>query len=76
MVDAYSETWIEVRDRAVALIDAARSRLEQVDQSQNESQFLRGKIAACREILAMAQPKPVDYSKAPEELKARDRSGI
>lgn len=76
IVDAYSETWIAIRERANEIIEAARGRLELADQSQNESQYLRGKIAAMREVLDMAKPKAVKIDKIPEELRPRDRSGI
>ena len=44
-IDAYSETWLVVVKKAGDMIDAARSRLEQNEQSLSESQFLRGRIA-------------------------------
>jgi hypothetical protein len=77
MIDAYSETWREMAAKANGIIEASRTRLEQVDQSQSESQFLRGKIAALREILALAQPRSITASdRMPDELRPRDRSGI
>jgi len=77
MIDAYSETWHDMAIKANEIIEASRTRLEQVDQSQSESQFLRGKIAALREILALAQPRPlVANNSMPDELRPRDRSGI
>lgn len=74
-IDAYSETWLAVVKKANDIIDAARSRLEQNDQSLSESQYLRGRIAAAREIVGMVMPAPI-AKEIPPEAKARDRSGI
>ena len=77
MIDAYSETWQAVRDKAIAIIEQSRSRLEQRDQTEAETQFLRGKIAALRQMLEMTQPKPiVATDQIPDALRPRDRSGI
>jgi hypothetical protein len=38
-IDAYSETWLVVVKKAGDIIDAARSRLEQNEQSMSESQI-------------------------------------
>jgi hypothetical protein len=74
-IDAYSETWLLVVKKAGDIIDAARSRLEQNEQSLSESQYLRGRIAAAREIVGMVTPAPIAKA-IPPEAKARDRSGI
>jgi len=75
-VDVYTDTWREVIAKTTAIIDQARGRLEQNDQSHADSQFQRGRIAACREILALVEPEVRPASKTPEELRPRDRSGI
>jgi hypothetical protein len=74
-IDAYSETWLAVIKKANDMIDAARSRLEANEQSQNESQYLRGRIAAAREIINLVVPAPIEKDYSPE-TKPRDRSGI
>lgn len=76
MIDAYTETWREVTAEANKLINASRDRLEANDQHYGESQFLRGKIAALREILSMAKPVVVSNVSQPEKLRPLDRSGI
>ena len=77
MIDAYSETWQAVRDKAIEVIEQSRSRLEQRDQTEAETQFLRGKIAALRQMLEMSQPKPIIATdQIPDALRPRDRSGI
>ena len=76
MIDAYTETWREVAAKMNEIIEQGRSRLEQFDQGYGESQFYRGRIAACREILDMVKPAVVTNNPAPQELRPRDRSGI
>jgi cell shape-determining protein MreC len=76
VIDAYSETWQAVSKKAEEIIDACRSRLEANEQSHAESQFLRGQIAAARQILHMVKPATVPNKELPPEAKARDRSGI
>ena len=75
MIDAYTETWREIAAKANEIIEAGRTRLESNDQNYGESQFLRGRIAAMRELLAMVKPAVVSQSTA-VELRPRDRSGI
>ena len=74
-IDAYTDTWRAVVAKVNEMIEAGRSRLEQHDQNYGESQFLRGRIAAAREILERAKPAIVEQPK-PQELRPRDRSGI
>lgn len=76
MIDAYTDTWRAVAAKASETIDQCRSRLEQHDQNFSETQFLRGRISACREILAMATPAVVKKTATPHELRPRDRSGV
>ena len=76
MIDAYTDTWRAVATKANEMIEASRSRLEQNEQSFAESQFLRGRIAACREILALVRPATVTPPKVSQDLRPRDRSGI
>jgi hypothetical protein len=76
MIDAYTDTWREVAARANEIIEQSRTRLEQYDQNYGESQFLRGRIAAMREILEMVKPAVVTTSAKTEVLRPRDRSGI
>ena len=75
MIDAYTETWREIAAKANEIIEAGRTRLESNDQNYGESQFLRGRIAAMRELLAMVKPAVVSQGTA-VELRPRDRSGI
>jgi predicted GTPase len=76
MIDAYTDTWREVAAKANETIEQCRWRLEQNDQSYGESQFLRGRITAMREILEMVKPAVVASTNPPHELRPRDRSGI
>lgn len=76
MIDAYTDTWREVAAKMNQIIEQGRSRLEQNDQGYGESQFLRGRISACREILDMVRPAVVATNPTPHELQPRDRSGI
>lgn len=75
MIDAYTDTWREIAHKAKEIIEAARDRLESNDQSYGESQFLRGRISAMREILEMVKPKVIASNPSPE-LRPRDRSGV
>jgi hypothetical protein len=76
MIDAYTDNWREVVTKANEIIEAARSRLEQNDQSYGDSQFMRGRISAMREILEMAKPTVVTRGAALTDLRPKDRSGI
>jgi hypothetical protein len=77
MIDAYTDTWRGVAAEANKVIDACRDRLEANDQHYGESQFLRGKIAALRELLALVKPVVISTTTTkPENLRPRDRSGI
>lgn len=75
MIDAYTETWREIAAKANEIIEASRSRLEVNEQGYGESQFVRGRISAMRELLALVKPAVVSRA-IPEELRPRDRSGI
>lgn len=57
-IDVFSETWVQVRDRASAAIEVDRAKLESPGLSHDDSNILRGRIAAHREILALASPAP------------------
>jgi hypothetical protein len=75
--DPYTDTWRAVAAKAKEIIDASHSRLEANEQSFGESQFLRGRIFAMREILALVQPAAVTpITSRPSELRPKDRSGI
>lgn len=77
MIDAYTDTWRGVAAKCNEVIEQCRSRLETSDQSYGESQFLRGRISACREILDMVKPAVVTVSTGKTEtLRPKDRSGI
>ena len=76
MIDAYTETWRDIAKRANEIIDQSRDRLEHNDQTYGESQFLRGRISAMRELLSMAVPKVVASNPTPHELRPKDRSGV
>jgi len=76
MIDAYTDTWREVAAKALEIIEASRTRLEQHDQNYGESQFLRGRIAAMREVLELVKPAVVAKTSLPQELRPRDRSGV
>lgn len=73
-VEIGSDTWLAVAAKANEVIELCRSRLEQNEQSPSESQFLRGQIAAMREILGMTTPSVVKSS--PLKERRLDRSGI
>lgn len=76
IMDAYTDTWRIVAAKLNDMLEAARDRLEANDQSYGESQFLRGRVSACREILELAKPKLVSHNPTPQELRPRDRSGV
>lgn len=77
MIDAYTDTWRIVAAKANEIIESGRGRLEQNDQSYGESQFIRGRLSAMRELLDMAKPSVVvdNTPRAPIDPR-RDRSGI
>jgi hypothetical protein len=76
MIDAYTDTWRAIAAECNSQIEACRTRLEANDQHYGESQFLRGKVAAMREILALVKPAVVTTTVQPEVLRGKDRSGI
>jgi hypothetical protein len=77
-IDAYTDTWRAVAAKANEIIEASRSRLEVNDQSYGESQYLRGRVSALREILDMAKPAVVVNNQPVVQpgMRPRDRSGI
>lgn len=52
-IDRHCFTWIAVSYRAEKELSAAREKLEVRGTEQGQSEYLRGKIAALREILAL-----------------------
>jgi hypothetical protein len=76
MIDAYTDTWRAVAAKANDVIEACRNRMEQNDQSYGETQFLRGRIAAMRELLEMVKPRVAVTTPPPSSLRPRDRSGV
>lgn len=76
-IDAYNDTWRSIAAKCSEIIEAGRGRLEQNDQSYGESQFVRGRISAVREILELTKPKVVKTETPPPlDHRNRDRSGI
>lgn len=53
MIDFHSETWQQIAAKLGDLRANESQRLENRDLSQEETQFLRGKIAAYKELLAL-----------------------
>jgi hypothetical protein len=76
MIDAYTDNWREVAAKCNEIIEAGRTRLEHNDQGYGESQFIRGRISAVREILELVRPAVVTTGNKAFELRPKDRSGI
>lgn len=57
MIDPTTETWRTVAARAEEMLTEARTMLEEVETTPEETLHLRGMIAATKSILALASPK-------------------
>ena len=57
MIDPYSETWAAVATHADDQIARARLALETRGMSAVETEYERGRIAALKAVLSLAQPK-------------------
>lgn len=57
-IEADSSTWSTVKGWAEKQIAETHLRLEVTGQTPAETEFLRGQIAACRGLLALARPRP------------------
>ena len=55
MIDYTSETWAKLAQKLTELRTKESARLENRDLTSEETQFLRGKIAAYKELLALPQ---------------------
>ncbi len=53
MIDFTSQTWQQITQKLTELRANDAARLEAKDLPQEETQFLRGKIAAYKELLAL-----------------------
>jgi hypothetical protein len=60
MIDPQSLTWLAVKDRCEAGLTNCRARIEAHGCDHVETEFMRGRLAAFKEILALAAPpKPL-----------------
>lgn len=60
MVDIHSDTWIAVSQFAELSLQDARRQLESPTLDHDRSQYVRGRIAALREVLAITrEPVPL-----------------
>lgn len=57
--DVHSATWRRVRADVEALLAGARNQLESLTNSEVQTAAIRGRIAACKHILALAEPAHV-----------------
>ena len=55
-------SWEQVKEYLLQAIDGQRDRLEARSQSHDESNFIRGLLAAYREILRMPETTSVNQS--------------
>jgi hypothetical protein len=53
MVDRYSETWRDVAAWAAPRLESARAELESPNVDDARARYLRGRIAALKELLAL-----------------------
>lgn len=58
MIDPTSPTWAAVKAFCISEIEGAQRRLEN-DLEEKETTQLRARIRTLREVLKMAEPKPV-----------------
>jgi len=59
VIETHSETWVTVKDWAQAELDRARNNLESTGLDMIETENLRGRAAALRQLLSLAVPRPV-----------------
>ena len=56
MIDPHSATWLAVRERADKGVSTALDALSTEGTSERDADTLRGRIAAYRDILKLAEP--------------------
>lgn len=55
-IETYSDTWVVTKAWAEKLIDQHHIALEDPARSEADTNVLRGRIAALRDLLALADP--------------------
>ena len=64
MIEATSQTWIAVRKAAEGMIEVDRSALEARGLPDVDTEYLRGRIAALKDVLDLTKP-PIDMESGP-----------
>jgi hypothetical protein len=59
MLDPHSATWAAVRMHAEQELKIARALLESPSLDRDETQVQRGRIAALKKLLALAEPRRI-----------------
>jgi len=71
-IDIHSLTWRTIESWVKKEIETARDQLEAPGRGQESTEDLRGQIHALRRVLALAKPKEVFPSEAPDYGLATD----
>lgn len=66
-IEEHSPTWRAVKSWAEGVLEISRARIEACGTPQDVTEFERGRIAACKELLALTAPKPVTTYSASAE---------
>ena len=64
MIETSSQTWIAVRKAAEQMIEADRVALEARGLPEPDTEYLRGHIAALKDVLALAA-MPIEMESGP-----------
>lgn len=76
MIDRGSDTWRELNRDCTAKIEAMRNTLEQCDLPHADAQYLRGRIAAYRDVLGLAdRPAAVKAVQQGQTIKVANEAG-
>jgi hypothetical protein len=59
MIDPHSATWLAVKLHAEKELNNARALLEIPSLDRDETQVQRGRIAALKKLLALAEPRRI-----------------
>lgn len=65
-IDINSATWKALTQQLDDEIESLRQRLEKVGTPMSETEALRGEIARCRKVLALAKPPAQEGGESPD----------
>jgi hypothetical protein len=63
-LDIRSQTWEKIRTHYEKRLETLRKQLENPAKTERETDFLRGQVKECRNMLALGNPDPAKVTDA------------